>query len=218
MKALILDTETTGFVDPEVVEVAWVSLADISSLQGDAFFEQRYRPSKPIGMGAMATHHIMDEDLVDCPPSCDFRVPPDVEYLIGHNIDYDWRAIGEPNVKRICTVALCRDLFPQVDSHSLAAMFYHLYRDVARARLQAAHSAKADVLLCRDVLRHLVRMLGVTSWEALWLASEAARVPKVMPFGKYKGVLLVDVPADYKMWLLRQPDVDQYLRVALGNP
>jgi exodeoxyribonuclease X len=159
----------------------------------------------------MATHHIMDEDLVDCPPPSDFTLPPDVDYLVGHNIDFDWRVIGEPSVKRICTLALCREIYPEIDSHSLSAMFYHLYRDKARERLEHAHSALADTFLCRDILVKIVDHLGVTTWDALYQASESARIPKVMPFGKHKGVAIADVPRDYKAWLLRQPDVDAYL-------
>ena len=215
MKALILDTETTGFDEPEAVEIAWMSTEDAVSLSFTGQFVNRFQPSKPISMGAMATHHIMDEDLVDCAPSCCFTLPPDTDYLVGHNVDFDWRVIGEPDVKRICTMALSRSLFPQVDSHSLSAMCYHLFRDTARERLKDAHSAMADVLLCRDILRIIVGMLGTDNWHDLWLASEAARIPKVMPFGKHKGMLVKDLPSDYKSWLLRQSDVDPYLVEAL---
>jgi exodeoxyribonuclease X len=51
--------------------------------------------------------------------------------------------------------------------------------------------------------------------DALWLASESARSPSVMPFGKHKGMAMADVPADYKRWLLGQGDIDPYLRKAL---
>jgi exodeoxyribonuclease X len=36
-----------------------------------------------------------------------------------------------------------------------------------------------------------------------------------MPFGKHKGLLLADVPGDYRDWLLNQEDIDPYLRKAL---
>lgn len=214
MKTLILDTETTGTDDPEVVEVGWLQVDEpIFCLSADKF-NGRFRPGKPITLGALATHHIMDEDLKDCPPSCDFVLPADTAYLVGHNIDFDWKAIGSPDVKRICTLALCRMVYPQVDSHTLSAMFHHLERETARERLKGAHSAFEDVLLCRDILRHIVKHLNLSTWEELWIASEEARVPKIMPFGKHKGVPIEDVPFDYKMWLLRQPDVDPYLRKA----
>lgn len=215
MSVLIIDTETTGFIDPEPVEIAWARVRDIETLAGVEKFESRYKPSKPISLGAMATHHIMDEDLVDCDPPETFTLPVGTKYLIGHNIDFDWNVIGSPDVKRICTLALSRDLFPEVDSHTLSAMFYHLERACARYRLQNAHSAFTDVMLCRDILKHLVGMLGVSTWEDLWIASEAARIPKVMTFGKHKGMAIKDIPADYKQWLLKQSDIDPYLVTAL---
>ena len=47
-------------------------------------------------------------DLIDCDPSYTVKLPPDAEYIIGHNVDFDWKALGQPNVKRICTQALAR--------------------------------------------------------------------------------------------------------------
>jgi uncharacterized protein (DUF3820 family) len=36
-----------------------------------------------------------------------------------------------------------------------------------------------------------------------------------MPFGKHKGELLGDVPTDYLGWLLRECDLEPYLRAAV---
>lgn len=219
-RAIVLDTETTGFVEPEAIEIAWIELtpvmANTSTLHGgfDMYCE-RFKPSKPIGVGALATHHIMDEELVDCPPSSSFIFPTDVEFLIGHNVDFDWNVLGCPDVKRICTVALSRDLVPEIDSHSLGAMLYHFDRHHAKERLKQAHSAAADVLVCVDVLGHLCRILGARNWYEVWAASEAARVPKKITFGKHKGELIGDIPKSYVQWLLKQSDVDPYLRIAL---
>lgn len=55
------------------------------------------------------------------------------------------------------------------------------------------------------------------NWEALWVISEKARIPTIMPFGKHKGVAIKDVPADYKRWLMKQPDTDQYLLKAIQS-
>ena len=218
MNALIFDTETTGTNEPIVIEAAWLRLHDPYTLATAETFEQRYNPGKQIELGALATHHILDEELVDCPPSSLFELPADVEYLIGHNVDYDWKVIGEPPVKRICTLALCRHLFPEIDSHTQSAMLYLFERDRARQLLQRAHSAKNDVLNCRIVLDYVLNKMGLTdswTWEDVWEASEAARIPTVMTFGKHKGMRIDDVPPDYKSWLLRQPDVDPYLVKAL---
>ncbi len=216
MTAVIFDTETTGTNEPQIIEAAWLRLDSPATLTVTEQFEQRYRPSQRIALGALAVHHIYDEELIDSPPHTDFKLPADVQYIIGHNVDYDWKVAGQPNVKRICTLALSRSLYPEADSHSQSAMIYLIDRTNARNRLRAAHSALADVQNCRSLLASLISLSGlVTDWEALWQLSEQARIPKVMTFGKHKGMAIADVPADYKRWLLGQPDVDPYLRAAL---
>lgn len=216
MAAIIFDTETTGTDEPQIIEAAWLRLDSPATLSVTDQFEQRYRPTQRITLGALAVHHIYDEELTDCPPHTDFRLPADVQYIIGHNVDYDWKAAGKPDVKRICTLALSRSLYPDADSHSQSAMIYLIDRPNARNLLKSAHSALADVRNCRSLLAKLIDLSGpVADWEALWQLSEQARIPKVMTFGKHKGMAIADVPADYKAWLLRQPDVDPYLQAAL---
>jgi exodeoxyribonuclease X len=215
--ALLFDAEATGLVEPALVEAAWQFVTDVRDPrpEGD-LFSKRYDPGKPISLGAMAVHHITAEDLVGCPPASSFRLPADVAYLIGHNIDFDWQLIGRPEVKRIDTLALCRMLWPQADSHKQTAILYLLDPKLAKEQGRHAHAADVDIMITMRILRSIVAELGaLESWEALWLKSEEARVPRVMPFGKHKGMAIADVPADYKAWLLRQGDVDPYLAAAL---
>lgn len=210
--AIIFDTESTGLLDPELIEAAWIGLTDPVELEVVDRFQQRYKPSKPIELGALCTHNIYDEELIDCYPSGNFMLP-DCDYVIGHNIDYDFKVIKNPvGYKRICTQALSRFLWPDIDSHKQSAMIYLLERETARERLKNAHAALDDVENCLVLLKHIISKLGnITDWESLWKASEIARVPVVMPFGKHKGELIKDIPADYVHWLKKQPDVDQYL-------
>ena len=218
MTALLFDTETTGTKDSEIIEAAWLELSDPVSLTILSTFDQRYCPSKRIELGALATHHIYDEELADCPPHTDFSLPAGTQYLIGHNIDYDWMVAGKPPVKRICTLALARHFHPELDSHSQSALLYFIRRTEARERLRNAHSALADVQNCRIILHHLIQRAGhVQTWEDLWLLSEHARIPSIMPFGKHRGQPIAHVPDDYKAWLLRQSDIDPYLIKALQN-
>lgn len=216
MNAIIFDTETTGLDEPEVIETAVIPVDIKLDASGPATVS-RYRPSKPITLGAMATHHIMDEDPTTFPPSSSVALPDGIEYLIGHNVDYDWIAIGKPDVKRIDVLAMCRTLWPDADSHSQGAMMYLLYRDSARDLLVGAHSAAADALNCRRLLLKVLEALPEwpEDFEALWQTSERMRIPTKMTFGKHRGMKISDVPRDYKSWLLKQPDVDPYLEKAL---
>ena len=112
MTGIIFDTEATGLESPRVIEAAWLKISHPTNLTPEEQFLQRYNPGKPIALGALATHHIMDEDLADCPPYTDFRLPAGIEYLVGYNVDYDWKVIGEPKIRRICVLALSRHFFP----------------------------------------------------------------------------------------------------------
>jgi exodeoxyribonuclease X len=214
-KTIIFDTEATDKDNPVIIEAAWRELTNLDPFTTANPWVQRYNPGKPISLGALATHHILDEELVDCPPSSSFALPVDTEYMIGHNVDFDWLAIGCPDVKRICTLALARKLWPDLDSHNQSALLYFLKRQSAKELLKNAHSALADVGICAVILQHAIEQIGVKTIEDLWTQSELARVPGVMPFGKYKGLPISDVPGDYKRWLLGKGDVDPYLRAAL---
>ena len=210
MKALIFDTETTGTDDTaEIIEAAW-----IDSRTGEEYCE-RFQPTGPISFGAMAVHNIMPHDLDYCDPSSAFSLP-DCDYLIGHNIDFDWRMAGEPDVKRICTLALSRYLWPELDSHKQAAVMYFLFGAEAQEIVQGAHNALEDVRMCRMILQSCLgtlhqRGIACETLEEMWQASEVARVPTVMSFGKHKGMLVKDVPRDYVRWYLGQKETDPYL-------
>ena len=165
----------------------------------------------------MATHHILDEELVDCPAASTFELPQGVEYLIGHNIDYDWEVIGSPNLKRICTLALSRKVWPAIDAYSQSALLYFLDRNNARNILKNAHSAEVDVGVCATILKEICHKLSLNSLDDLWQISEDARVPTIMMFGKHKGTPITDIPSDYKRWLLNQGNLDPYLLQALSD-
>ena len=216
-RSIIFDTEATGIKEPALIEAAWIEVDSLETLVLSNPFEQRYNPGKPITLGALATHHIMDEELVDCPPASSFSLPKDVGYIIGHNVDFDWEVIGKPEVKRICTLALARKIWPDLDSHTQSALLYHLERKSARLQLRNAHSALIDVGICAVILNHIRHQLNVKTIEELYAESEKARTPTTMPFGMHKGLPLSNIPSDYKQWLLRQSDIDPYLRKALES-
>lgn len=207
MTAIILDTETTGLVEPEVVELAWLRYG---TTDGNC---ERFKPTKPIEWGALSTHHILMEDLEGRRSSREARLPERTQYLIGHNVDFDWMVLGKPNVKRICTLALSRHLFPTLDSHKLTTMMYYFEGATAatRERVLKAHSALDDVLMTRTVLQHLERLIEPPSLEDLWRASEDARIPRIMTFGKHRGKPVAEVDRGYAAWYRKQPEPDPYL-------
>lgn len=212
MSAIIIDTETTDKKDGEVIELAHAHF-EMPSLVGNPWVG-RYRPKKATTWGALAVHHILPSELDDKPPSeIAPNEVPSATYWIGHNIDFDWEALGKPAVKRICTLALARHAYPDLDSHTQTALMYAIFgaTDATRERLKNAHSAGADILMCADILIAMIPKLGVTNLSQLWEASEDARVPTKMTFGKFAGQPISAVDRGYSNWYRRQPDPDPYL-------
>ena len=222
MNALILDTETHD-LNGYPIEIAYAPCSFEQGVlvinQGEVFDEYFSCP-EPIALGALATHHILEADIAEKPSFDTFKMPQDVQYLIGHNIDYDIKAIQkcQPDftVKGICTLALCRMVWPELP-HTLSAMYYHVMDDLelARKHLRHAHNAKADIYFTGVILKTLVEQLGIKDMNSLYIMSETARIPKYITFGKHKGTAIKDLDSGYVSWLLKQPDLDPYLRKAL---
>jgi exodeoxyribonuclease X len=226
MKAIIFDTETTGRESSTVIEAAhmYVHLDGGTLVRALPPYLQRFDPAPiQIEWGALATHHILPHELEHMPASADFQIPDDVKFIIGHNVDFDWTVAGSPDVQRICTLALSRWLWPDLDAHNQSALYYWIKQDDlagAREVLRNAHSAAVDIQICADILLYeiaTIRQRGYVcdTWAQLWLLSEKARIPTVMGFGKHKGEKIADIPASYKSWMLKQEEVDPYLRIAL---
>ena len=229
MTALIFDTETHK-LHGDIIEAAAVGV----SFHGQILlptgyeFKKRFKPSEPISLGAMAVHHIIDEDLVKCPPFTKFKMPKDhrdgdLEYLIGHNIDYDVAAVNRAGtttsgVKTICTLAMARFLWPKLESHNLTALAYHLSSDRKdqRRRLRKAHSALNDCWTTLVLLIAITREKNINSFEELYEFSEQARYPTHIFYGKYRGWAIKDMEDEDIDWLLGKTD-DHYLRISLEN-
>lgn len=224
MTAYILDTETTGGDEPHATEIAYVAVSfnDAELSHNGQAYNERFNPLIPITPIAMATTGICDEDVVDKKPHTSFKLPTDINYIIGHNIDYDCDVITKTGnniseVKRICTLALARSLYPELTNHTLGAMLYHLHYDIARKHYRNAHSAKYDIWFTQLVLNTMCQKIGIKDFELLYKFSEIARVPKIVSFGKHKGMLISELPLDYAQWLIKQPDLDKYLEKALQD-
>lgn len=216
MNAIIIDTETTGFNEPEVIELAW------ECLTSGQRFQCRYEPTKEVEFGAIATHHIRTSDLLGEKPSCEVNsdIPSECRYFIAHNADFDWKMLGSPaNIKRICTEAIARKLWPDSDSFKLTSLILQLYGtgDDMMYLVRNAHGAANDVLMCAMLLGKILEKSGLSrdDVETLWRFSEDCRIPDVFTFGKHKGEAIGDVPASYLQWFQKQPEIDPYLRIAI---
>ncbi|AXY57245.1 3'-5' exonuclease [Acinetobacter chinensis] len=226
MQAIILDTETHT-LNGQPIEVAYapVQIADGKlSLDKSRIFDQLYSVDEPISYAAMAVHHILESDIADQPHFTSFSLPEETTYIIGHNIDYDILAIQKcgvdtSSIKAICTLALARLVWPDAEAHNISALIYMISKGSAKARdmIKKAHRADMDIILTANILMHVVHQLKINSIEELFAASEDARIPRVINFGKHRGTPVQDLPQDYVQWLMKQGDLDPYLRKALEN-
>lgn len=225
MQAIILDTETHT-LNGLPIEIAYAPIeieAGKLSLDRSKMFDQLYSiGDEKISFAAMAVHHILEADIVDQPNFGTFTLPTETVYIIGHNIDYDIRAIqtcgvDTQHIKAICTLALARLVWPDAEAHNISALIYMISKGSEKARemLKGAHRADADIILTANILMHIVHKLNIQTIEALFEASEDARIPRSINFGKHRGTAIIDLPSDYVQWLMRQEDLDPYLRKAL---
>lgn len=227
-QAMVLDTEGTGLDEPDAIQVAHTGPMEFGKLPRTEATVLYFKPRKPITIGAMATHGIIMDDLSGCPEwPGSYSLPLDVHYLIGHQIDFDWECIGSPSVKRICTMALAKRYWPDLDSYKLTALIYHLVTPKeARDMVATAHNAAQDIYLTGFVLDNLIDeirredLLGrLDSWEELWRLSEQARIPLRIGFSKYgpkngkPGTLYSEVPLGMLRWIVdpvRIADMDPW--------
>lgn len=182
----------------------------------------RCKPDRPISFGAMSVTGICPED-VESEPSHTVVItkcmPVGAAYIIGHNVDYDIQVAANSGVdtsgyRAICTLAIARALYPDGE-HSLGALLYRFDYNEARRYAQNAHSAAFDVRFCVRLLRLFCRELGIKDMQTLYEFSEQARIPKVMPMGKFKGSAIAELnktqpERGYLFWVIGNIS-DKYL-------
>jgi exodeoxyribonuclease X len=227
--AIIADAETTGLVEPQTIQLATKGPIAFGHHLDDfpATVVTRYKPTKPIEPGAMATHRIIPADLEGCEPSpTAFVFPPEAEYLVGFGVDYDWKAMGSPDLKRIDVLAMAKRVWDGLGSYKLTALiFEHFEAATALELTEHAHDAEQDVYLTALILEHvLAEMKGLkgihpTSWADVYAFSEEARIPLRIGFSKYgpkngqPGTPYIDVPTGMLKWIIdpqRVKDFDEW--------
>lgn len=206
---IVLDTETSGFDDPVGVCELGIMELDQTTLDAASTMHSLIDPEVPISFGASGVHHITN-DMVGDKPTLDeyFTVVHNRPYegksvvMVAHNAAYDY-----PLVKRhmgdcrpLCTLLLARKLFPEAENHKLATLKYMFGLG---AKASNSHSAMNDVVDTADLLRLIVDRTGMSIEELLEFQLQPTKI-EVMPFSKYKGQKLGDVPTSFWAWLNKQ--------------
>jgi exodeoxyribonuclease X len=204
----ILDTETAS-LQSGVVELALLHIDSDLNVIGE--FHTRVNPERPIEPGAFAVHGISDADVADAPTLAQIPELGLVTMAVAHNYPFDSRMLkGHLNAEAsLCTLSLSRQYLKGTTNHKLETLKKELgFQD------QKSHSALGDVYTTLDLLRHLLPMTGVPL-ETLFKRAAQPKLIHRMTFGKHKGVLISQIPPEYRAWLLGQENLDKDLKYTL---
>lgn len=144
MKIIFLDTETTGFGECRLVEIAWHT-------PGARYIrEVRVRPPIPIEDKAAEVHGITNEMVKDLPEFKDhinYSFLKDLlenNLIVMHNAQFDIGVLAREGITietYICTQRVAKKIWPGSKSHGLQKLREYLGIQVAAQ----AHSAVGDV-------------------------------------------------------------------------
>lgn len=206
------DTETTG-VKPGKDRVVEIAAFDPTQ---DRKFCTFVNPECPIPAEATAITQITD-DMVKEAPLIKEALELFVEFcagdtvLVAHNndafdklfLEEEFQRAGIPMPAWIFADSLkwARKYRPDLPRHSLQSL-----REVYGIHANQAHRALDDVVVLERVFSS---MIGDLSCETvLELMSQSSQIVR-MPFGKYAGKLIAEVPKDYVLWLAKSGAFDK---------
>ena len=204
LRPIYYDTETTG-VKAERDRIIEIAAYDPVL---NRTFEKLINPGIPIPAEATAIHNISNEMVQDKP---DFSVVGKefIEFcegdvvLIAHNNDgFDMHFLRHefgrhdlemPKWAFLDTLKWARRYRPDLPRHTLQFL-----REIYQIAANNAHRALDDVVVLHQVFSYMIDDLDI---DTVFNLLNKPRELQHMPFGKYQGKLLKDVPQDYLKWL-----------------
>ena len=220
MRAIFYDTETTGLKakNDRVIELA------AYDLERDKSYETLIHPGMPIPPEASKIHGISDEDVKDAPPFSQVAVEfaefcEGEVVLVAHNNDafdihfmkaeYERCEHPLPPWKFLDSLKWARRYRPDLPRHSLQFL-----REIYGIPENRAHRALDDVIVLKEVFLHMVDDLSI---KQVYDLLNKPRPIQHMPFGKFQGKPLKEVPKDYLQWLKGSGAFDKPENLELKN-
>lgn len=226
-ECVILDTETTN-KDPKAAELIQLGICALTidgSWRAEAAL---YRPDEPIDPEASAINNITDEMVAGFPS---FRegvtaynelldtVGPNV-VRVAHNAAYDTTVLARYGVQTatrpwLCTFKMAKKLYNNDPTVTLKNLPYLRYRFKLEIPEEfSSHQADGDAYMTAKLLEHMLDDLETSGdidvnqpyYDQLMDWYGTPIVIEKMPFGKYKGELLSEVPMSYWKWALNNLD------------
>ncbi len=207
-KFVCLDCETTG-LNPAEDRIIEIALLCFDAQEVYDQFESLIDPGCEIPPPSIEIHHITQE-MVQGKPSISELLPSLLELignriLVGHGIGFDIEILaaaadraGIPStIRKNCffdTLRMAR-LYGESPINSLEHLRKHF-----NIPLEGAHRAMNDVIVNREVFRHLAK-----PFKTVEQLSEVLSKPilmSVMPLGKHKGRALKEIPLQYLQWIV----------------
>lgn len=214
---LVCDTETTS-LDPltgGVVEFAAVVLEQRNGAAAwkiGKTFSSLVKPPCPIGIEAMAIHHITEADVLGAPGLAEVlgELPKaKANHYCGHNAAFDSGFL--PGLSPwLCTWRLAQHVWPEAPGHSNQLLRYWLpglnaeLRSTKRGAAVMAwspHRAPVDAWVTAHIM---LRLLAARPLAELAALSAAPILLRTVRFGMHRGVPWGDVPEKYLRWILDQ--------------
>lgn len=212
----IIDTETAS-LEGGVCDIAIVTINE--NFEVVRSLESLIDPERPISPTAMGIHHITNEMVAHEPTLSEFMemhgypFQRDPLMVAGHNVQFDvrmLRAVLPERYRKVCTLKLARNLYPEMENHQLQTIRYTFGLEAG-----PAHRAMGDVITCFSFLRHICRDKGWTLQHLISEASKPLTAEYKLTFGKHKGTRIKDLPRSYMAWALgNMENLDPELREA----
>lgn len=190
-KVIILDTETTGVgKNDQIIELSYVEVMPLNIFRHapipfyeTTLYNERFFPSVPIQPEATKVHGIQFRDLLGKRRNDFVEIPKDVEFIIGHNIQFDYRMLGKPaGVKLICTLNLSKKIEQFLDVKFESHKLDYLVEKLSDGQLSIGgkyHAAKDDIMKNIFVLQKFLEQLpALQSWGDLYALQENLRGKK----------------------------------------
>jgi DNA polymerase-3 subunit epsilon len=206
LRPIFYDTETTGIrADRDRV----IEIAAFDPVRNKTF-ERLVNPGCPIPAEATAIHNITNQ-MVENAPSFGEVGKEFIEFcegevvLIAHNNDgfdvhflrneFARNQVEMPTWKFFDTLKWARRYRPDLPKHTLQFL-----REIYQIAANNAHRALDDVIVLHQVFSFMTDDLDM---DTIYHLLNKPRDIQHMPFGKYQGTVLKDVPKDYIQWLAK---------------
>jgi exodeoxyribonuclease X len=197
----------------EVIELAYVDVDPVTLSITDRW-RSFAKPVGPIPPQVKAVHHILEEDVAEAPAIDElwpllFQGCGQHDILVAHNASFEKHFHKGDQRVWIDTYKSALVVWPDAPAHSNQVLRYWLNLDQGigfdRIAAMPPHRALPDAYVTAHILIHLLQAMTID--EMLRISAEPALLRRI-GFGKHKGMLFSEAPADYLRWIVDKAEFD----------